>query len=126
MTGSHTKDVKNFTMADAVYIIKNAGWEGEENSQITGACYALSKMTIIDDMEDFDNYQDLKRVEFYEFLGRLAELFYESDDDDIPLFKKLARLLTTLFEKYTNFKFVMPNHENDLETDSDDEDELVE
>ena len=55
-------------------------------------------MTIIDDMEDFDNYQDLKRVEFYEFLGRLAELLYESEDDDaIPLFKKLARLLTVLF-----------------------------
>lgn len=98
MTGSHTKDPKNFTMADAVFLVKNAGWEGEENTQTTGLCYSLSKMTIIDDMEDFDNYQDLKRVEFYEFLGRLAELLYESEDDDaIPLFKKLARLLTVLF-----------------------------
>ena len=84
-------------------------------------------MTIIDDMEDFDSYEDMKRVEFYEFLGRLAELLFESDEeDDVPLVKKLARLLTILFEKYTTFKFIMPKEDNELETESDDEDEEVE
>ena len=34
-------------------------------------------MTIIDEMEQFDNYEDLLKVEFIEFLGRLAERIYE-------------------------------------------------
>ena len=127
MTGPHTKDIKVLNMQDAVWLVKSAGWEGDENVRIIGASYSLSKMTIIDDMEDFDKYNDMKKCEFYEFIGRLAELLFESEeDDDVPLFKKIGRLLTILFEKHTNFQFVMPKDDNELETESDDEDELVE
>ena len=71
--GKHTKDEKILSIEDACWLFTNAGWEGEENKQIIGNCYSLSKMTIIDDMEDFDNYNIMKKVEFYEFLGRAAE-----------------------------------------------------
>ena len=126
MTGKHTRDHKALTMDDAVWLINQAGWDGEDNTRIIGLAYSLSKMTIIDDMEDFDNYTIMKRVEFYEFIGRLAELLFDSKNEDIPLVKKLARLLTILIEKYTKQKFIMPNLEKDLDTESDDEDELVE
>ena len=127
MTGPHTKDIKNLMMSDAVYLMNNAGWDGEENNRVIGICYSLSKMTIIDDMEDFDNYENMLLVEFYEFLGRFAELIYENEEgDEIPLYKKLARLLTIMIPLFTTFRFIMPNMENDLDTESDDEDELVE
>ena len=78
----------------------------EDNNRIIGICYALSKMTIIDDMESFDNYNIMKKCEFHEFLGRLAELLFKEDEIDqsgtqTPLIKKLFRLLTILFEKFT-------------------------
>ena len=130
MTGSHTKDWKSLTIMDAVYIIKNAGagWEAEEYIRMTGLCYSLSKMTIIDDMEDFDNYDRMLKCEFYEFLGRLAELLYPNprpDEEDAPLFEKLAKLLTILLEAHTQYKFIMPEEDNELETESDDEDQFV-
>ena len=131
MTGPHTKDWKNLTIMDAVWIIKNAGagWETDEYIKMTGLCYSLSKMTIIDDMEDFDNYDNMLKVEFLEFLGRLAELIYpnpQPDEEDAPLVDKLAKLLPILFEAHTNSKFVMVEEDNELETESDDEDEYVE
>lgn len=43
-------------------------------------------MTIVDEMEDFDNYHNILKVEFLEFLGRLAELIYEGSE---PLDLKL-------------------------------------
>lgn len=99
MTGPHTKDVKTLSLLDTCYIIKNAGagWESEEFNRKTGLAYSLSKMTIIDDMEDFEKYDHMLKVEFYEFLGRLAELLFENEkDEEVPLYKKLARLLTIL------------------------------
>ena len=69
----------------------------------------------------------MKKVEFYEFLGRCADQLFETPkDEDIPLSKKLGRLLTILIEKFTRYKCKIPNIERDLDTDSDDEDEQVE
>ena len=57
--------------------------------------YSLSKMYIPDEMEDFDRYNDLKMVEFYEFLGRLAHLLFpaETYGEGFPLVKKIENLL---------------------------------
>ena len=134
MSGPHTKDIKILTIMDCVYIVKNAGagWESDEYVRMTGLSYSLSKMTIIDDMEDFDNYNKMLKVEFYEFLGRLAEQIYKRDEnleegeEDVPLCEKLAKLLTILIEAHTTFKFIQPEEDNELETESDDEDEDVE
>jgi len=52
-------------------------------------------MYIPDEMEDFDRYNDMKPVEFYEFLGRLAHLLFpaETYGENFPLVKKIENLL---------------------------------
>lgn len=63
--------------------------------------YSLSKMTIIDEMEEYDNYFNLTVAEFHEFLGRLAELIYEVDT---PLVEKLTWLLDKVLKTFTKEK----------------------
>ena len=36
-------------------------------------------MLIVDDMKDFNNYENMLKIEFIEFLGRMAELIYEGN-----------------------------------------------
>ena len=62
-----------------IFLLDIAGYKGVNNTDNIGLAYSLSKMTIIDEMEEFDNYNNLKKVELYEFLGRFAELTYEGD-----------------------------------------------
>ena len=122
-TGDHTKDLNAFELADAIFLLEMSGYRGVNNLDNIGLAYSLSKMTIINEMEDFDSYNNLKKVEFYEFLGRFAELSYEGD---IPLVQKLGRLLTIVFEKCINSKIIFPDFEKDIETDSDFDDDIVE
>ena len=101
-TGEHTLNIKQLMMSDLTHIISEAGFTGVENTNRVGLAYSLSKQTIIDDMVDFENYENMTKVEFFEFLGRAAELLYENgDDEDVSLVKKLGRFLTILIEKYT-------------------------
>lgn len=48
----------------------------------TVIAYGYSKMTIGDEMKDIEKYNMMNMPEFYEFLGRWAELLYV---DQIPL-----------------------------------------
>ena len=48
----------------------------KENERYLILAYSLSKMTIGDEMADFDNYNRMLLVEFYEFIGRLAHLLF--------------------------------------------------
>ena len=64
-------------MSDVLTMMQQAGFTGPAHDENVAIAYALSKMTIIDEMEQFDNYQDLLKVEFIELLGRLAERIYE-------------------------------------------------
>lgn len=50
-------------------------------------------MTIPDEMKDYDKYNMIVMSEFYEFLGRWADLLYL---DQIPLIQKLGKLLPIL------------------------------
>lgn len=80
-------------------------------------------MTIVDEMEDFDNYLHLKKIEFYEFLGRFAELLYEGDQQ---LVDKLARLLDNLLTKIAKQKIQFRDQKDSIESESDDEDDVIE
>jgi hypothetical protein len=53
--------------------------------------FSLSKMTIADEMEDFDKYNRMVLVEFYEFVGRWAYLIFKQSN--LPFPKKLEQLL---------------------------------
>ena len=120
--GSHTKEWHALTMDDACFIIEAAGFPGQELQGLVGVAYALSKITIIDDMEDFDNYNSLKKVEFYEFIGRISELLFPGD---LPLFRKIGRLLGILLEKFTEHELKKPMLDADVDTDSDYADDIV-
>lgn len=122
-SGSHSPDINSFLLSDVIFLCELAGYKGVNNLDNIGLAYSLSKITIIDEMEDFANYNNLKKVEFYEFLGRFAELTYEGD---LPLTQKLGRLLTILFEKCINKTIEFPNLDKDIDTDSDFDDDIVE
>ena len=123
-TGPHSKDFGALTMTDVCKMLNLAGYVGVETEKIASCAYSLSKMTIVDDMEDFDDYNHLKKVEFYEFLGRVAELMQPGEER--PLISKLENLLAVLLQKLVGTKLVFRAAESDLETDSDNDDDVVE
>lgn len=112
------------TLKDAVEILKQAGYSGPENQQIGAVAYSLSKMTIIDEMDDkeFANYNKMERVEFVEFLSRFAELFIDGNQ---PLVQKIQRILHTLFSFYLNQSCRVPANDDEYESESDDPDEMI-
>ena len=58
--------------------------------------YSLSKVTIKDEMQEYDEYNKMSFVEFLEFLARFADFLYEIEQ--IASFpKKLAKLFAILF-----------------------------
>ena len=60
-------------MHDCIGLFDQAGFQGVDNEKFVAIAFVLSKMTIIDEMEDFSNYEDMLFVEFIEFLSRMAE-----------------------------------------------------
>lgn len=48
--------------------------------------YSLSKMTIADEMAEFHRYTQMPLAEFYEFIGRWAELVFKME---APLIEKI-------------------------------------
>ena len=77
--GRYTKNSSALVLKDAVELLKLAGYTGPENEKFGTIAYALSKMTIIDEMEHFGKYETMLPVEFLEFLGRVAELIFQGD-----------------------------------------------
>lgn len=59
-------------------------------------CFAMSKMTVKDEIGNKAEYDKLRLPEFLEFIGRLAHgRFYE--DDDSPLAPKIEKVLISIF-----------------------------
>ena len=44
-------------------------------------CFGMSKMTVRDEVANREEYDRLRIVEFYEFLGRCAHIKYSSDTE---------------------------------------------
>ena len=55
------------------------GYEGPDIEKHVNVAYALSKMTIIDEMQEYSKYNDMLLIEFIEFLGRMAELIIQKE-----------------------------------------------
>lgn len=68
-------DLQAACSAKAPFLIK------QENKTVLA--YSLSKMTIKNEMGDYDKYNQMQMVEFFEFIGRWAELLFQ--DLKIPL-----------------------------------------
>ena len=62
-------------------------------------CFAMSKMTVKDEIGNKAEYDKLRMPEFLEFIGRLAHgKFYE--DDDTPLAPKIEKVVKSIFQVY--------------------------
>lgn len=85
--------------------------------------YCLSKMTLTDEMQEFDKYQLMQVVEFYEFLGRWAYLLYKNPKE--PLAKKIQSLLEILLP-LVKLRFVPPANDDEIPSESDYDDDVVE
>ena len=84
--GRFTKNKYKCTLKDVVEMLKQAGFTGPEHEKNGTIAFSLSKMTIEDEMEDFDRYDRMVHVEFIEFLSRASELMFEGNQ---PLVQKL-------------------------------------
>ena len=89
-TCADSPDLYTLELSDMIFYIEAIGFTGPVSLDNVGLAYSLSKMTIVDEMGDFLNYNNMKKVEFLEFLGRFAELTYE---ENIPLHRKIEKLL---------------------------------
>ena len=110
-------------MEDVVNMISEIDLKGTSNENKASIAYSLSKQTIIDEMEEFDKYNILKRTEFLEFIGRLAFLIYP--DAKLSLAKKIEMLLRQLLKTVVNKAIVIPDLNEGAESESDYEDDVV-
>jgi hypothetical protein len=78
----------------------------------------MCQMTIVKETKAFHMYDDLRTVEFMEFIARVAEL--RCPGDEFPLTIKVKELCTVLFE-VVHKTFVDSNNEVEEESQSDDE-----
>jgi len=79
-------------------------------------------MPIGDEMKDFDTYNKMQLVEFYEFLGRWARLLFVAQSPSLPAnIETLLRLLLPL----VSCEFNPVKTDDDVPSDSDYDDDIV-
>ena len=123
-TGPHSNNPLILNMEDACALIQQAGYGSPAQERMAATAYALSKMTIIDEMADFDDYHDLKFVEFIEFLARAADLLFATMYQ--PLVFKLEWLLSNLLTRFVpKHALIVPDASEQEESDSDCDDDVV-
>ena len=95
--------LKFLTKDDAIKIFHEASFMepkifggGVGGEWLVTKSYSLSRMTLEDEMGEFENYPRMQMCEFYEFLGRWAFLLFK--DLPKPLDFKIMKLLIILLE----------------------------
>jgi hypothetical protein len=66
----------------------------ERLENLTCVAYSLSKMTLVDEMAEFEKYNIMTKVEFYEFICRISHLICQKLS--MPLSQKIEKILTIL------------------------------
>lgn len=79
-------------------------------------------MAIGDEMKDFDSYNKMQLVEFYEFLGRWARLLFATQSPSLPA--NLETLLSLLLP-LASCEFTPAKTADDVPSDSDYDDDIV-
>ena len=74
------------------------------NDEKTVLAYAIAKQTLVNEMEEFHKYNQTTMTEFYEFLGRLAELITH---EAIPLANKIEKMFSIIFP-FLKMKVINP------------------
>ena len=115
---------------DALLMVKEASLQElqgvnckvlSKKEKLAQISYSLSKMTIVDEMEGFENYNLMIMAEFHEFLGRLAHLVFPEQPSLLLKLEKLLQILLPV----ANQVFVPLDGDNDIESDSDYDDNIV-
>lgn len=73
--------------------------------------YLFSKQSIIDEMDNNDQYTKMPIVEFNEFLCRYADVFVK---DEIPLPMKIPKLLDAMFRPKGLIRVEVPDMDSDV------------
>eukprot|EP00347_Sterkiella_histriomuscorum_P001629 403371291 len=97
--------------------------ELQMNSEDITVAFAYSKQTFIQEMEDIKRYKNIPFHEFLEFIGRLAQIKYF--DVQVPLENKIEMILDILL-KLVNEKVQQPQISDDVDSQTDYEDDLIE
>lgn len=92
------------TLKDAVELVNNRAQMKISDNAI-GACYAFSMMTIMDTVKDGNKANQMKYVEYLEFIGRVSnEYFKGTDEENMLLHDKIDRVLGLLFKVINSYK----------------------
>lgn len=81
--------------------------------------FDLSQMTVIDESENAEEYDDMELVEFLEFLVRVAYHTYLGEDRNIT--EKVSDLLTSVLQ-LSNIVFIEGPKNHSYESQASDED----
>ena len=73
--------------------------------------FSYCKMTIIDEMNESDKYNNLKFVEFLEFIARIAEMVFEKNSQ--------IRLYDKVYFTFQKFFALIPAQVKEPKTDVD-------
>ena len=66
-----------FSISSALQMLRKSGFSVDQiSSQEIVVLYAISKMSVIDEMQERHKYTSMEQVEFQEFLCRLADTIY--------------------------------------------------
>lgn len=125
------KIVKSFSNTDAVKMLNQVmesfpeSFQEQQQEQLQKVitAFAMAKMTLQDEIEEFYNYFVLNKVEFYEFIGRWADLLFQSSQ--IPFSKKYEAILKIILP-VVGCKFKSVQDDDDIPSDSDYDDDQVE
>ena len=112
---------KNYlSKEEAVKLLLNAGVPINDDKIVIA--YSLSKTTLIDEMAEYNRYNEMNINEFYEFIGRAAEFAFEGEN--VPLATKIEKLLKYLFAMIKE-RFINPDLADDIQSESDYDEDWV-
>jgi hypothetical protein len=92
------------------------------SEQTVITAYSLSKMTLGDEMLEFENYHKVEKVEFFEFIGRWAYLLWKGESS--PLEEKIENLLNYLLP-LVGFQVMPVAADSEMDSESDYDDDFV-
>lgn len=102
---------KYMTLRDSIELV-NGRAQMKMTENCIGNCFAFSMMTVLDALKDGARANQMKYVEFLEFIGRISyEYFRGKEEETLYLYEKIDRVLSILFRAINTSKTfsILPN-----------------
>ena len=118
MTNKKKKKEKYMSKDDAIRLVtKDTFVNLSERDAIY--CYGMCKMTVTDEKNMSEKYNRLELVEFFEYIGRVADVKYK-EQVDFNLGQKIELVLDDIFQ-LVNYKRNEKEFQAEEQSDSDDD-----